>query len=92
MKKYVYKLPLYVDRGRQSFGSVGAPLPGGRHDGFAFRLELVDKVVHLFPFGAQFKCFAWSTGSGEREREREKKEKVREKVSAALTSAWWWRR
>lgn len=61
MKKY--NLPLYIDRGWQSFGCIGAPLSGGRHDGFTFWLELVYKVVHLFPFGAQFKCFAWSAGS-----------------------------
>lgn len=56
-------LPLHIDWWWKSFGYIGAPLSRGGHDGFALRLELINEVVHLFPFGAQFKSLTGSTWS-----------------------------
>lgn len=67
---FIESVPLYVDGWRQRLGDVGASLPCGGHDGFPLRLELVHKVVHLLPFGAQFQSLTGSAGSEEPRRER----------------------
>lgn len=60
-------IPLHVDWWGQNFRNIRSPLSCGGHDGFTLRLELVNKIVHLFPFSPQFQSLTGSTWSEQKQ-------------------------